>query len=205
VVDVLDGTVAQRIDYDAFGNVISDTNPGFQPFGFAGGLYDADTGLTRFGARDYDPETGRWTIKDPIRFDGGDTNLYGYVLNDPVNFVDPEGLFTLIDTANVAAGFGDTISFGGTDWVREQNGSNDVIDKCSGSYKAGKYAGYAFGFASGGGGATRAAGWTTRLMLHNAHHRFPLVGKLYHFQTVTYKAGTRRSGILKARIPLPWR
>lgn len=45
----------------------------------------------RFGARDYDSETGRWTSKDPILFDGGDTNLYGYVLNDPVNWVDPAG------------------------------------------------------------------------------------------------------------------
>jgi len=78
--------------YNPFGNVISDSNPGWQPFGFAGGMYDSDTGLTRFGARDYDPETGRWTIKDPIRFDGGDSNLYGYVLNDPINFVDPLGL-----------------------------------------------------------------------------------------------------------------
>jgi RHS repeat-associated protein len=67
----------------------------FQPFGFAGGLYDADTGLTRFGARDYDAQTGRWTTKDPIRFGGG-TNFYGYVLNDPVNLVDPAGLFFAI-------------------------------------------------------------------------------------------------------------
>lgn len=42
--------------------------------------------------RHYDPETGRWTSKDPILFDGGDTNLYGYVLNDPINFVDDQGL-----------------------------------------------------------------------------------------------------------------
>jgi len=35
---------------------------------------------------------GRWLTKDPIRFDGGDTNLYGYVLQDPINFVDPDGL-----------------------------------------------------------------------------------------------------------------
>ncbi len=93
VINSTDGTVAQRMDYDEFGNVLVDTNPGFQPFGFAGGLYDRDTGLVRFGARDYDAETGRWTAKDAIGFAGGDTNLYGYALNDPVNFIDPWGLW----------------------------------------------------------------------------------------------------------------
>lgn len=92
VVDVATGNVAQRLDYDEFGRVLSDTNPGFQPFGFAGGLYDKDTKLVRFGARDYDAETGRWTAKDPIAFAGADTNLYAYVGGDPVNFVDSKGL-----------------------------------------------------------------------------------------------------------------
>jgi RHS repeat-associated protein len=92
VVDVADGTIAQRLDYGPFGRVLLDTNPGFQPFGFAGGLYDRHTGLVRFGARDYDPQTGRWTAKDPIGFAGGDVNLYGYVLNDPVNWTDSSGL-----------------------------------------------------------------------------------------------------------------
>ena len=92
VIDTASGTIVQRMDYDEFGNVIVDTNPGFQPFGFAGGLYDQHTKLTRFGARDYDAETGRWTAKDPIRFVGGDTNLYGYVGNNPVNWTDPFGL-----------------------------------------------------------------------------------------------------------------
>ena len=92
VVDASTGALAQRMDYSPFGRVLNDTNPGFQPFGFAGGLYDPDTGLVRFGARDYDAITGRWTNKDPIRFDGGDTNLYGYVMQDPVNLVDPSGL-----------------------------------------------------------------------------------------------------------------
>jgi len=45
----------------------------------------------RFGARDFDPETGRWTSKDPILFGGGDTNLFGYVASDPVNSIDPSG------------------------------------------------------------------------------------------------------------------
>jgi len=92
VIGTATGAVAQRMDYDEFGNVILDTNPGFQPFGFAGGLYDRDTHLTRFGTRDYDAETGRWTVKDPIRFASGDTNLYGYVVSDPVNGIDPLGL-----------------------------------------------------------------------------------------------------------------
>jgi RHS repeat-associated protein len=72
------------MDYDEWGRVTLDTHPGFQPFGFAGGIYDRDTGLVRFGARDYDPEIGRWAAKDPIGFDGGDSNLYGYVANDPI-------------------------------------------------------------------------------------------------------------------------
>ena len=50
------------------------------------------TKLVHFGFRDYDPYTGKWTAKDPIGFAGGDSNLYGYVLGDPVNLVDPRGL-----------------------------------------------------------------------------------------------------------------
>ena len=97
VVDAATRAVAQRIEYDSFGRVTLDTNPGFQPFGFAGGLYDPQTKVVRFGARDYDPETGRWQSKDPIGFAGGDTNLYGYVVNDPVNGIDPSGLATRQD------------------------------------------------------------------------------------------------------------
>jgi RHS repeat-associated protein len=90
------GNIVKDLDYDSFGNVIRETNPSFEiPFGFAGGLFDKDTGLIRFGRRDYDPDSGRWTAKDPILFAGGDINLYGYCLNDPVNLVDPEGQFGL--------------------------------------------------------------------------------------------------------------
>ena len=105
VVSSSTGAVVQRIDYDEWGRVTSDSNPGFQPFGFAGGVYDADTGLVRFGARDYDAETGRWTAKDPIRFDGGDSNLYTYVGGNPVSYVDPTGEIVVNAVgAGVAAG-----------------------------------------------------------------------------------------------------
>lgn len=99
VVNVTTGQIAQALTYDAFGRVLSDSNPGFQPFGFAGGLYDGDTSLVTFGARDYDSEAGRWTAKDPIIWDSGALNQYGYADFDPVNRIDPDGLFVGVDDA----------------------------------------------------------------------------------------------------------
>lgn len=52
-------------------------------------VFDDFSSLGRY--RNYDAETGRWTSKDPILFNGGDTNLYGYVLQDPINLIDPPG------------------------------------------------------------------------------------------------------------------
>jgi RHS repeat-associated protein len=110
VIRSADGVVLQRLDYDEFGNVLVDSNPGFQPFGFAGGLYDADTGLVRFGARDYDAVTGRWTAKDPLLFSGGDTNLYAYVGSEPVNRIDPDGTWSV--TFSFFAVRGGSVTFG---------------------------------------------------------------------------------------------
>jgi RHS repeat-associated protein len=122
-----DGTVVQRLDYDAFGRVLQDTNPGFQPFGFAGGLYDDDTGLVRFGARDYDAYAGRWTAKDPILFRGEGSNLYLYVAADPINRFDPDGLYSLsigVSFAGGVFGFGGNISFAGT-FIFDENGVSE--------------------------------------------------------------------------------
>jgi RHS repeat-associated protein len=73
------------------------------PFGFAGGIYDSDTGLTRFGARDYDPVTGRWTTKDPQRIGRDGANLYVYATNDPVNRRDATGRESCRDQVNFSA------------------------------------------------------------------------------------------------------
>ena len=104
VVNSETGEVAQRLDYDSFGRVLCDTNPGFQPFGFQGGLYDPDTGLVEFGCRWYDAETGRWISKDPILLDGG-WNVYVFCDNDPINHADPSGLCESVTWAWVK-GFG---------------------------------------------------------------------------------------------------
>jgi RHS repeat-associated protein len=56
----------------------------------AGGIFDKETGLTRFGARDYDAASGRWVQKDASGLGGG-ANLYRYATNDPINEIDVTG------------------------------------------------------------------------------------------------------------------
>jgi len=91
VIDVASGAVVWRADYDAWGRrTVTLGAEDFLPMGFAGGLFDAETGLTRFGARDYAPVVGRWITKDPRRFVGGH-NLYVYANNEPVNWFDVDG------------------------------------------------------------------------------------------------------------------
>lgn len=93
VVDAASGGIIARIDHDDFGRELLNTQPGLIPFGFAGGFDDSESGLLRFGAREYDPALGRWLGRDPILFEGDDTNLYGYVGNRPTTRIDPTGLF----------------------------------------------------------------------------------------------------------------
>ena len=68
-----------------------------------GGFTDRDTGLVRFGGRDFDATTGRWMTKDSIRMKGG-LNLYAYAGNDPVNAADPTGEGPIGVTAAIACG-----------------------------------------------------------------------------------------------------
>jgi RHS repeat-associated protein len=88
------GAKTDALETDAFGMTVSvvGTPVGARPFGFAarhGYQTDSDTGLQRLGHRFYDPSTGRFLSRDPIR---AGYNWYAYCENDPVNAVDPEGL-----------------------------------------------------------------------------------------------------------------
>ena len=81
---------APAYDFDPYGNPLQTLAP-LTGYGYAGMLYNADSGLYLTPYRAYDPVAGRWLSRDPIGERGG-VNLYGYVGGDPVNRVDPSGL-----------------------------------------------------------------------------------------------------------------
>jgi RHS repeat-associated protein len=84
--------VLDQITYDPFGNIVTQTNAtDAVRFGFAGMEYDSVTGLYYDHVRYYDAAIGRFTSQDPMGFAAGDTNLYRYVENDPVDATDPSG------------------------------------------------------------------------------------------------------------------
>jgi RHS repeat-associated protein len=76
--------------FDPYGVPLSGN--GGAPFGYTGEAYDASTQLVYLRARYYDGRTGRFTQKDPS---GLEQNLYAYVASNPVNRIDPSGLFSL--------------------------------------------------------------------------------------------------------------
>ncbi len=87
------GTVLASQDYDAFGNIITTSGPTVGPFGFTGREWDDESGWYYYRNRYYDASIGRFISADPTGYNGLDENLYRYVVNDPVNVVDPTGLY----------------------------------------------------------------------------------------------------------------
>ncbi len=89
------GAVAKAYAYDAYGNMLESPGTVEQPYTYTytGRELDQETGLYYYRARYYDAATGRFLQQDPLRLGGGSVNLYGYVLNSPVGFTDPSGLF----------------------------------------------------------------------------------------------------------------
>ena len=129
ITDASGMTVKACMDYDNFGRLLSDSNPGADfPFGFAGGLQDSLTGLVLLGYRDYDPAAGRWTARDPALFNGGSLNLYAYCSNDPTSLMDWNGFGSIeasvydkvgggIKVAWNKEGFSFCSEFGSRDWI----------------------------------------------------------------------------------------
>lgn len=102
VVNAATGEVAQWLEYDAWGVIEADSRPDLQPFAFAGGIVDSDSGLVHFGFRDFDSRHGVWLSPEPLQriptfvrartLRGLSTAAYAYALSDPLGWVDPDGL-----------------------------------------------------------------------------------------------------------------
>ena len=134
------------------------------PIGFAGGLHDRDLGFVRFGWRDYDTFTGRWTAPDPIGDRGGDPDWYGYCLDDPVNASDPTGLLAFL--LPFAAGTAGATAIGATgsylaakaaDWFGKKTDKDYGKDKPTATEGVHDAMGKVIGINSGIVGAAGAA------------------------------------------------
>ena len=97
------GQELKRIEYDVFGGIYKGNSPYGLETGYTGKPYDAVTGLSDYGFRDYSPTHARFITEDPIR-DG--ENWFAYVGNNPVNWIDPNGYWTVSITFNGATGAG---------------------------------------------------------------------------------------------------
>ncbi len=104
--EVLDetGELLNRIDYDSFGRIVSQSKAAAgDRFTYTGRELDTATGLYYYRARFYDPVVGRFNSEDPIRFDAGDGNLFRYVQNSPLVGTDPSGMLSAIEFRTIAA------------------------------------------------------------------------------------------------------
>ncbi|MVF20812.1 RHS repeat-associated core domain-containing protein, partial [Methylocaldum sp. BRCS4] len=110
------GSIVWTADYEPFGQA-SLVNPSVTVnLRLPGQYFDAETGLHYNVFRDYDPSLGRYIESDPIGLGGG-LNTYAYVLNDPVNWVDPLGLVNTDPTSPFGPfgpGGGGGVGAGGT-------------------------------------------------------------------------------------------
>jgi RHS repeat-associated protein len=85
------GALAQTYTFDSFGNQTASSGSLTNPFRYTARELDSETGLYFYRARYFDPQTGRFLSEDPVGFSVGN-NFYAYVLNNPVNLIDPVGL-----------------------------------------------------------------------------------------------------------------
>jgi RHS repeat-associated protein len=88
------GQSIARYAYEPFGSELLSEGPPSNPFRQVGqfGVAQMPSGELFARARSYRPDLGRFLSIDPLALDGGDANLYTWVDNSPVNFVDPEGM-----------------------------------------------------------------------------------------------------------------
>ncbi len=111
------GTVRARYAYDPYGRRTKLSGDVDADFGFAGMFWASEANLYLTHFRAYDPNLGRWLSRDPLpnAERAQAPNLYGYVGNDPIDYIDPKGLFpTTMDLCVKEAGLCATLAGAGT-------------------------------------------------------------------------------------------
>lgn len=101
------GKATTTYDYEPFGRTSLVGQSSDNPHQFTGRERDLDN-LYFYRARYYSPALHRFLSEDPIEFGGGDTNLYGYVANDPTNLIDPSGQCFLVGA--IIGGLSDAVT-----------------------------------------------------------------------------------------------
>jgi RHS repeat-associated protein len=127
------GAIIDHVDFSAFGTVLGETSPtsGDRMTGFAMLERDTATGLNLAVYREGNPGTGRWGNTDPLGFAAGDSNLYRYTANAPVDATDPAGLEVILYPRPIAyGGFHiDIVAYdpvSDTGWMFSGGGPGDV-------------------------------------------------------------------------------
>jgi RHS repeat-associated protein len=89
------GAVQTSYTYEPFGGLSVSGAGTTNTIGYTGREADG-TGLFFYRSRYYDPRLQRFLTEDPLEFAAGDTNLFAYVTNSPINFKDPTGEFVVL-------------------------------------------------------------------------------------------------------------
>ncbi len=205
------GTVTYSVVFDAWGNVKAETGTRTHPFTYTGREV-GEAGLHFYRARFYQPGIGRFTQEDPLDL-APTVHPYRYPSNSPTIYLDPLGLWDWVrdglePLSDFSAGFGDSLTFGGTRKIRQMMGIDGVVNHCSPAYKTGEYTEVATEIALTGGSAAlrRAAANTSRVAVRNAFKRATRSiarngGKMHHVNPLFGHPGGTRALFPTAGLP----
>lgn len=128
------GVLMNTIDYDSFGNILTQTNPAAgDRYTYTGREWDAAIGLYHYRARWYDAGTGRFLSQDPLGFSAGDVNLYRYVFNQPTGLTDPSGQLAMGSYAKTLKKVAGSVLFGATAGAAGGAGYGGIIGMVCGT------------------------------------------------------------------------
>jgi len=131
-------TVVKYYTFDAFGKTLEEGGTLTNPFMFVGQYYDSEIGQYYLRARQYDPQLMRFTGKDSVdgQFEDPMTlHKYLYCLNNPINGIDPQGLWTIHVMLSGIFSFGPSLMYqkgivlddkGNVGWITTSNDPHPI-------------------------------------------------------------------------------